>query len=92
MLNLSLAGCGFLGIYHVGVIRAFREYGEPEYLFKMSGASAGALVAACTLCDCSIEEMLVVVSKVAYEIKSNLFGPFQPGFDVNKTVKYNLEK
>ena len=25
-MNLSFAGCGFLGIYHVGVAAAFRTY------------------------------------------------------------------
>ena len=92
MLNLSLAGCGFLGVYHIGVIKAFRELNEPTYLFKISGSSAGALVGACTICECSIEEMLIVVAKVAYEIKSNKFGPFQPGFNINKMMKYSLEK
>ena len=92
MLNLSLAGCGFLAAFHVGVVNAFRELNESKFLFKISGSSAGALVAACTICECSIEEMLDIVSKVANEIKIKTLGAFQPGFDLNKMVKYNLEK
>ncbi len=54
MLNLSLSGCGFLGIYHIGVISAFREH-APEFLQdKISGCSAGALVAACAFSDCCL--------------------------------------
>ncbi|QQP38701.1 Uncharacterized protein FKW44_019357, partial [Caligus rogercresseyi] len=39
--NLSFAGCGFLGIYHVGVSAAMRQY-APHLIFdKISGASQG---------------------------------------------------
>jgi predicted acylesterase/phospholipase RssA len=54
MLNLSLSGCGFLGIYHVGVISAFKEHGDRCFLEKISGCSAGSLVAACALCECCL--------------------------------------
>lgn len=47
-MNLSFAGCGFLGIYHVGVAAGFRKYAPRILLNKISGASAGAL-AACSL-------------------------------------------
>lgn len=46
--NLSFAGCGFLGIYHVGVAAAIGKYAPQLLLNKISGASAGAL-AACSL-------------------------------------------
>lgn len=48
VLNLSFAGAGFLGIYHVGAVEAFVRHG-PKLLGSLSacaGASAGALVAA----------------------------------------------
>jgi patatin-like phospholipase domain-containing protein 2 len=54
MLNLSLSGCGFLGIYHIGVISAFREHAPHILQNKISGCSAGSLVAACALCDCCL--------------------------------------
>ena len=44
-MNLSFAGCGFLGIYHVGVATCFGEYAPHLISDKISGASAGALVA-----------------------------------------------
>jgi patatin-like phospholipase domain-containing protein 2 len=54
MLNLSLSGCGFLGIYHIGVVSAFREHAPDIIKSKISGCSAGSLVAACALCDCCL--------------------------------------
>jgi patatin-like phospholipase domain-containing protein 2 len=54
-MNLSFSGCGFLGIYHVGVLSAFKEH-SPDTVQnnRISGCSAGALVAACALCDCCL--------------------------------------
>lgn len=50
-MNLSFAGCGFLGIYHVGVAVCFKKYAPHLLLDKISGASVGALAATCLLCD-----------------------------------------
>lgn len=45
--NLSFAGCGFLGVYHIGVASCLLE--QAPYLVrgatKIYGASAGALTA-----------------------------------------------
>ena len=30
-MNLSFAGCGFMGFYHIGVVACFREF-APEVL------------------------------------------------------------
>lgn len=50
VLNFTFAGCGFLGIYHVGVASCLREY-APDHMTKhlVAGASAGAMVAALLL-------------------------------------------
>lgn len=50
-MNLSFAGCGFLGLYHVGVACCFRKYAPHLLLNKISGASAGAIAACCLLLD-----------------------------------------
>ena len=47
-MNLSFAGCGFLGIYQLGVVKALSIHGR-KFLMnvqRFAGASAGALVAA----------------------------------------------
>lgn len=50
-MNLSFAGCGFLGIYHVGVSCCFRKYAPHLLLNEISGASIGAIAACSLLCD-----------------------------------------
>ena len=41
----SFAGCGFLGIYHIGVAAAFQHFLPDCHFAKLAGASAGALAA-----------------------------------------------
>lgn len=49
-MNISFAGCGFLGIYHIGVASCFREH-APHIIDKIAGASAGALLGTVLVCD-----------------------------------------
>ncbi|EDW34938.1 GL19691 [Drosophila persimilis] len=56
-MNLSFAGCGFLGIYHVGVAVCPKKHAPQLLLERIGGASAGALAACCLLCDLPIETM-----------------------------------
>lgn len=55
-MNLSFAGCGFLGLYHVGVASCFREYAPQLCLNRISGASAGALAAMALACQLPLRE------------------------------------
>lgn len=50
-MNLSLNGCGYLGIYHVGVCTCIKKYYPQVFKNKISGGSVGALVACAFLCD-----------------------------------------
>ena len=50
-LNISFNGCGFLGIYHVGVATALRTYVPHFRIENVCGASAGALAAVCLLAN-----------------------------------------
>lgn len=47
-MNLSFCGCGFLGLYHLGVARTLAQHGRAflSKVDKFCGASAGSLVAA----------------------------------------------
>ena len=52
-MHLSLSGCGFLGIYHIGVIKGLLNHG-PLFLSRLdnvAGTSAGALVGTILVCD-----------------------------------------
>ena len=48
-VNISFNGCGFLGIYHVGVAAALRAYVPNMRISVVCGASAGAIAAVCLL-------------------------------------------
>lgn len=50
-MNVSFSGCGFLGIYHIGVASCLKTYAPYLLENKLCGSSAGAISACCLLCD-----------------------------------------
>lgn len=60
--NLSFAGCGFLGIYHIGVASCLLE--KAPYLVKgatkLYGASAGALTASVLASQAALSKTFVL--------------------------------
>lgn len=91
-MNLSFAGCGFLGIYHVGVAVCFKKYAPHLLLENISGASAGAIAACALLCDLPIGEITSDVLRVITEARSRTLGPFSPSFNVQAVLLEGLEK
>ncbi|XP_044254020.1 patanin-like phospholipase domain-containing protein atgl-1 isoform X1 [Tribolium madens] len=91
-MNLSFAGCGFLGIYHVGVACCFRKYAPHLLLNKISGASAGAIAACCLLLDLPLGETTSDVLRVATEARRRSLGPFNPSFNIHNLLLEGLEK
>ncbi|XP_069808677.1 patatin-like phospholipase domain-containing protein 2 [Dendropsophus ebraccatus] len=90
--NLSFAGCGFLGVYHVGVSSCLQE--RAPYLIteatKIYGASAGALNAAALVCGCCLAECCSDVMDVAKEARKRNLGPLHPSFNLVKILKNGL--
>ncbi|XP_008191795.1 patanin-like phospholipase domain-containing protein atgl-1 isoform X1 [Tribolium castaneum] len=91
-MNLSFAGCGFLGIYHVGVACCFRKYAPHLLLNKISGASAGAIAACCLLLDLPLGETTSDILRVATEARRRSLGPFNPSFNIHSLLLEGLEK
>ncbi|XP_055621224.1 1-acylglycerol-3-phosphate O-acyltransferase Pnpla3-like [Toxorhynchites rutilus septentrionalis] len=91
-MNLSFAGCGFLGIYHVGVAVCFKKYAPHLLLHRISGASAGALAACCLLCDMPLGEMTSDFFRVVKEARSHSLGPFSPRFNIQTCLLDGLQK
>ncbi|OCT86061.1 patatin-like phospholipase domain-containing protein 2 [Xenopus laevis] len=90
--NLSFAGCGFLGVYHIGVSSCLQER-APQILTganKIYGASAGALNAAASVCDCSLAQCCAAVLQVAKEARKTNLGPLHPSFNPVKILKKGL--
>lgn len=56
LMNLSLNGCGYLGIYHVGVCSCIKKYYPQALKGAISGGSVGALVACAFMCDVPLGE------------------------------------
>ncbi|ERL93768.1 patatin-like phospholipase domain-containing protein 2 isoform X1 [Dendroctonus ponderosae] len=91
-MNLSFAGCGFLGIYHIGVACCFRKYAPHLLLNKISGASAGAIAACCLLLDLPLGETTSDILRLATEARKKSLGPFNPSFNIHRLLMEGLEK
>lgn len=91
-MNLSFAGCGFLGIYHVGVAVCFKKYAPHLLLDKISGASFGAIAACCLLCDLPLGEFTSNILLVARKARQRTLGPFSPSFNVQELLLESLQK
>lgn len=70
IMSFSFSGCGFLGIYHIGVASCLREH-APHFLHegKLLGASAGAITACCFLCDTCLGKFVFVY--ISHETSSS---------------------
>ncbi|TGZ67542.1 hypothetical protein CRM22_004725 [Opisthorchis felineus] len=107
--NLSFAGCGFLGLYHVGVVCCLRKFAPHLYKNRpVSGASAGALTAACLVCDVnigkytfwfvlsrlplSLAEIVQYICELIKNCRQYFFGPFDPRFKVNEHLREGLSR
>ncbi|XP_013111486.2 1-acylglycerol-3-phosphate O-acyltransferase Pnpla3 [Stomoxys calcitrans] len=91
-MNLSFAGCGFLGIYHVGVAVCFKKYAPHLLLEKIGGASAGSLAACCLLCDLPLGSMTSDFFRVVNEARRHSLGPFSPSFNIQTCLFEGLQK
>ncbi|XP_050679899.1 1-acylglycerol-3-phosphate O-acyltransferase Pnpla3-like isoform X2 [Leptidea sinapis] len=91
-MNLSFAGCGFLGIYHVGVSVCLKKYAPQLLLGKISGASFGAVSACCLLCDLPIGEITSDVLRIVGEARAGSLGPFSPSFNIQNVLLAGMEK
>ena len=90
--NLSFSGCGFLGVYHIGVICAFKEH-APEVLENpMAGCSAGSLAAACAMSGCCLGQMCSDALEIAIRARSRALGPLHPTFNIVDIIRNGLRR
>eukprot|EP00092_Neocalanus_flemingeri_P026542 GFUD01028766.1.p1 GENE.GFUD01028766.1~~GFUD01028766.1.p1 ORF type:complete len:371 (+),score=48.79 GFUD01028766.1:38-1150(+) len=81
--NISFAGCGFNGIYHIGVCACLKNYAPQLYQNKILGTSAGAMAAVALICDLSLADMARHVVGLANTANQNVLGPLNPYFDLH---------
>ncbi|XP_022612015.1 patatin-like phospholipase domain-containing protein 2 [Seriola dumerili] len=90
--NISFAGCGFLGIYHVGVASCLLE--QAPFLVQNArhiyGASAGALTATALVSGVCLGEAGASIIDVAKEARKRFLGPMHPSFNLVKIVRHML--
>ncbi len=58
MVSTVFSGCGFLGIYHIGVASCIREYAPHLFADKIAGASAGAIAAVGLITNCDLGKLM----------------------------------
>lgn len=91
--NLSFCGCGFLGIYHVGVASCFHEYAPQLSMHKIAGSSAGAIVAVAHICgNLQLAYATTDILRIAIDARAHNLGPFHPSFDINAIISDKLER
>uniref|UniRef100_A0A8D2LVH2 triacylglycerol lipase n=1 Tax=Varanus komodoensis TaxID=61221 RepID=A0A8D2LVH2_VARKO len=90
--SVSFAGCGFLGVYHIGVATCLQE--RAPHLIRgarqIYGASAGALTGAVLLGGGSLA--CADVMGLAKEARKRNLGPLHPSFNVMKIIRDGLYK
>ncbi|XP_067849815.1 patatin-like phospholipase domain-containing protein 2 [Heptranchias perlo] len=92
--SISFAGCGFLGIYHIGVASCLCEHAP--YLVhnaeNIYGASAGALTASALVSGACLGESGANIIGVAKEARKRFLGPLHPSFNLVKIIRRRLYK
>ncbi|XP_068211239.1 patatin-like phospholipase domain-containing protein 4 isoform X3 [Palaemon carinicauda] len=91
-MSLSLAGCGFLGVYLIGALECLNRF-SPRFISKVqvAGASAGALMGASLICEVPFDGVRFGFLRIAEEAQKWRMGPFTPGFKFENHLLKGLE-
>ena len=93
-LEISFGGCGFLGVYHVGVGKCVVDH-VPHLFDEFSGfygASAGAITAVCAACKSDPMVPYKWVKKTFEASREyKLLGVLHPRFDLYERLREFLE-
>ena len=96
--TVSFAGCGFMGMYHVGVGLCLQEH-VSNYLREIKtvyGASAGSIVAVSAICGVSATEGYKFIRTLHDDAHTKpwlgRFGAFHPSFDLMGHVRRFLDR
>ena len=89
--SITFAGCGFVGIYHVGVETCLKLFAPHLLQNKIGGSSAGAMCALTLLCDIPLVDIARNVVMLAFEANKYLLGSFSPDFSIHELLKTFFE-
>lgn len=91
--NLSFAGCGFLCVYHIGVISCIKRFAPQLYVNRpVSGASAGAFAGAFLICDVDIVSITECLMSIINGSREYRLGAFDPRFDITSYLREGLDR
>ncbi|GFS91474.1 patanin-like phospholipase domain-containing protein atgl-1 [Nephila pilipes] len=90
-MNLSLNGCGYLGIYHVGVCSCIKKYYPKALRGKISGGSVGALVACAFMCEVPLDICAKYVFDVSMKVRSGILGPMSPDLNIMQILYDSMD-
>merc|ERR1712179_713093 len=88
---LSFAGCGFTGVYHIGVASCLKLCAPQLLRNKIGGSSSGAMCALALTCDVPLENVTRFVISLSMRAKENTLGPFSPSFQLSEIVRRHLD-
>merc|ERR1711983_452616 len=88
---LSFAGCGFTGVYHIGVASCLKLCAPQLLRNKIGGSSAGAMCALALVCDVPLEDVTRFVIRLSMKARENTLGPFSHCFQLPEIVRTHLE-
>ncbi|XP_067948458.1 patatin-like phospholipase domain-containing protein 4 isoform X2 [Watersipora subatra] len=87
---ISFSGCGFIGVYHIGLVRCLQIYGKQviPHITKYGGASAGSLAAAVfAICPHKVLECKKLVYDLGEQVRKTRFGALNTGFNLSEHVE-----
>ena len=91
-MKISFAGCGFLGVYHIGVAKCIVEM-APQFgdsLEGYYGTSAGSLVAVMLCCRVGHDGGPRFAKKMSDLVHASWLGPFGKAFDPSGLIVRDL--
>ncbi|KAK2143643.1 hypothetical protein LSH36_824g01022 [Paralvinella palmiformis] len=95
---MSFSGCGFLGIYHLGVVQTLTQHGRKLLMnvHRFGGASAGSLIAAALATRKLDHHMIKQCMKFCYDLaaesRNTKGGVLSPGMSLLRPVRVFLNK
>ncbi|KAF6721516.1 Patatin-like phospholipase domain-containing protein 2 [Oryzias melastigma] len=87
--SISFAGCGFMGIYYVGVSSCILERfpGFIQNATRIYGASAGSLMAAILTLGVPVDKCCADLMHMAREARKHKLGPLHPAYNLLQLVQ-----
>nr|CAB3262462.1 uncharacterized protein LOC100179837 [Phallusia mammillata] len=90
--SISFSGCGFLGIYHIGVASCLKQHAPKlvRNFDRIYGCSAGSIIGTMLLTDVCFGEVCYRTMKIVADARSRYLGPLSPGFRLNESLIRDL--